>query len=108
MIDDATLERGLRARPPADPAYRSRITEAPPTAIRPRTTETPRAEPRRTRSMLTATSLVAVIVIAVVGAFLLSVGGGPRIPSRRPVRSRVSRPPSGSSAGTTLAPGASP
>jgi hypothetical protein len=35
MMDDATLERGLRARPPADPMYRSRITATPPTVLHP-------------------------------------------------------------------------
>jgi hypothetical protein len=79
MIDDASLERGLRARPPADPAYRSRVTATPPTAIRPRPARTRHAQPGRTRPMLTATRLIAAVAMVSLGtgALLLSAGGAP-------------------------------
>jgi hypothetical protein len=79
MMDDATLERGLRARPPADPAYRSRITRTPPTAIRLRPIRTGRAQPGGTRPMFTAIRLTVAIAIASLsaGALLFSAAGGP-------------------------------
>lgn len=80
-MDDATLDRGLRARPPADPAYRSRITEVPPTAIRPRPTRARHARPPRVRQMLNAARLVSAVAIVGLGAAALLFASGGGLPS---------------------------
>jgi hypothetical protein len=79
MMDDATLEHGLRARPPADPMYQSRITADPPTRLRTVTTRPRLSQPGRSRPMLTATRLVvaAAAVSLGGGALLLAAGQGP-------------------------------
>jgi len=112
MIDDDALERGLRARPPADPAYRSRITETPPTAIRSRLRGRRGAQPGRTRAMPVAIASVVVIAIAAFGAFLLSVGGGRAtlVPGASPTPSRPAASPlsCGNHTGTWMFPRAAP
>jgi hypothetical protein len=65
MIDDTTLERGLRARPPADPVYRSRITATPPTALHPVVIHRATAQhPRRFLAMNATLKVSGVAVLA--------------------------------------------
>lgn len=73
MMDDATLERGLRAQPPMDPIYRSRIgTGGPAGNLRPaaagRVTVRPRSSPAN------AWLVVLILVAVAAGGLLLAVG----------------------------------
>ena len=101
MMDDTTLERGLRARPPADPVYRSRITATAPTTLRPVAQTWPPASPGKSRPMAGAARLIAVLAIVVLGlgALFLAAGQGPSpTPTATPVVSPSPtpwRPPPG-------------
>lgn len=73
MMDDAALERGLRARPPADPAYVSRITATPPVADRGPETPVRGRTTARTRTVPSLSWLVVVIALVVLSAGALSL-----------------------------------
>ena len=73
MMDDTTLERGLRARPPADPVYLSRITALPPAARRAARGPEHGLAPDRLRRPAVSTWLVGVLAVLAIGmgAFLV-------------------------------------
>lgn len=103
-MDELTLQRSLRTRPPADPVYRPRLT-AQPGVVAPVASATTTSIARRTRPMLTATRLIAVIAIVSLGAgaLLFSAGG---VPSPGPATSPSPSPtPSPSLVTETIAPG---
>ncbi len=86
MMDETTLELGLRARPPADPVYRSLITTSPPTTHRV-TTQPRRRVAGEPRPMLTAVRLVAAVAILALGAgaWYLAADSGPvSVPAASP------------------------
>ena len=95
MMDDTTLERGLRARPPADPVYRSRITATPPTTY-PVTTHPRRRATGRPRPTSSANGLIAAIALVALGtgALFLAASLGPS-PAVSPSPSPTWTPPSG-------------
>lgn len=103
-MDEMTLQRSLRTRPPGDPQYRPRLTDQPGVAADHATTTRPRIV-LRTRPMLTAAQLVvmAVIVSLSVGALLFAAGGSPApTPATPPSRSAE---PRASLVTETIAPG---
>jgi hypothetical protein len=76
MMDDTTLEHGLRARPPADPVYRSQITATAPTVLHAISTH---ERPRPTGASgltLSATRVVATVAIVALAAGGLYLAGG--------------------------------
>ena len=76
MMDDTTLEHGLRARPPADPGYRSRITATPPTVLHAISTHERPRPTGASRLTISATRLVATVAIAALAAGGLFLAGG--------------------------------
>jgi hypothetical protein len=79
MMDDTTLEHGLRARPPADPVYRSRITASPPTVVHAVSAPEHRPPTGACRLTISATRLVAAVAIVglAAGGLFLAGGQGP-------------------------------
>ena len=105
-MDDMTLERSLRARPPVDPPYRPRLTHTP--GITGPIDTPPQPMTRRTRPMLTATRLVAAIAIVSLGAgaLLFSVGSDPSpVPASTPSPSPTTWTPPPGLVTEELAPG---
>jgi hypothetical protein len=78
MMDDATLERGLRARPPADPVYRSRLEARAADVTAPRQRPTVRVLPALG---LLLSTLLLVSVVLVVGSGVLRSTPGPFPPA---------------------------
>lgn len=99
-MDEDTLQRSLRARPPADPIYQSRFDVAPTSLARPVRRLPGDPTTRGPSAMFSATRVVAaiVIVLSASGVFFLAGGSRPApvgtaaSPSPSPIRGLVTEP----------------
>ena len=76
MMDDTTLEHGLRNRPPTDPTYRSQISATPPTVLHAVSAHERRRPTGASRLTISATRLVATVAIVALAAGGLFLAGG--------------------------------